>query len=848
MAENLNDWLSLVIPEETVNLIENPSFEVDDLDVIVLMPLWALNETKRRWRAYLPTDTERVPGGQYGAYRLKWTPSGAYPGTASYLEPILSDPEVPLGGSYYTLQLWMEATSPGATAAIYEDSTLIASVTHSGSGLPELLVVSTPAPLSSTTDVGVRIYDTDPAGLDPIYIDGVQLEAKAYPTTYCDGDQEGCRWVGTAYRSRSIRPYHTRTGGRKRTFRELGVHVRNIVGAGMPTVESIYDRYASIPGAEYQGVSVPPRVMTLTCMAISTTADALLALRESFISEVTKSGSRSQPLLLCYGEGAETRWIRVHYEGGLELGEVSRFTEPFVLRFLSPSPYWESTHDLCKEAGNGFMYRVETDAIGPMLRKSNDSGSIGTLTSDVGWQFLNAAGDNITDITASVWAPDGKLYVAGTFSTIGGVAANNIAYWDGYTWYPLGAGVPAGSVLDMDIDVFGNLLIAGSFTNLAGIANADYAARWDINENKWEACFSSPPAGGQANAVYSDPLTGDVFFAGAFANNFAAYNAGGGVAPTYVFGICVDGVPLTIKGHPNGQIYVGGSFSTINGQANSAYFVVIDRVNGITLTGALAAFGAGVAVQKIAIGPDGKVYLGGTFSASVRQYAGGGFLTLGDGIISPGASGIYDMKVAPDGAVWVATAVSGSNTKLNNNSIHKVITVSQGSTAVRYNGVNWSEVDFHHTAGQARTISFNKEGDMLLGMSGINSGFGVLPNHPVEITVQAPTPIRVLIDEGSQQMRIVSNYTTQKDLRFTYLDLDQGVYLDITTEPKRAAVSQGGIRDVSGKLAADSSLGSFHLAPGRNRVAVFGRGAGNPHFIWRERFYSIDSVPSVVPA
>ena len=34
----------------------------------------------------------------------------------------------------------------------------------------------------------------------------------------------------------------------------------------------------------------------------------------------------------------------------------------------------------------------------------------------------------------------GKLYVAGYFSSIGGIKANNIACWDGKSWYALGEG------------------------------------------------------------------------------------------------------------------------------------------------------------------------------------------------------------------------------------------------------------------------------------------------------------------------------------------------------------------------------------------------------------------------
>jgi hypothetical protein len=78
----------------------------------------------------------------------------------------------------------------------------------------------------------------------------------------------------------------------------------------------------------------------------------------------------------------------------------------------------------------------------------------------------------------------GKLYVAGTFNRAGSLEANGIACWDGYGWLPEVPGfAPASdstpyslfSVLESDGRGF---FAAGSFTSVGGV-NATNLARWD---------------------------------------------------------------------------------------------------------------------------------------------------------------------------------------------------------------------------------------------------------------------------------------------------------------------------------------------------------------------------------
>jgi hypothetical protein len=79
---------------------------------------------------------------------------------------------------------------------------------------------------------------------------------------------------------------------------------------------------------------------------------------------------------------------------------------------------------------------------------------------------------------------NGKLYVGGQFDSIGGIAANNIACWDGTTWSSLGKGVAfvntigfMGGVAALTV-YNGNLIVGGGFDSAGGMPD-NLIAKWD---------------------------------------------------------------------------------------------------------------------------------------------------------------------------------------------------------------------------------------------------------------------------------------------------------------------------------------------------------------------------------
>jgi hypothetical protein len=73
-----------------------------------------------------------------------------------------------------------------------------------------------------------------------------------------------------------------------------------------------------------------------------------------------------------------------------------------------------------------------------------------------------------------------NLYLAGYFATAGGITVNNIACWDGTTFYPLSVGTNSGSSGTVyALAVMGSDLFVGGQFSTAGAANMYYITRWN---------------------------------------------------------------------------------------------------------------------------------------------------------------------------------------------------------------------------------------------------------------------------------------------------------------------------------------------------------------------------------
>ncbi|MBL8181613.1 MAG: VCBS repeat-containing protein, partial [Blastocatellia bacterium] len=223
---------------------------------------------------------------------------------------------------------------------------------------------------------------------------------------------------------------------------------------------------------------------------------------------------------------------------------------------------------------------------------------------------------NVSDIEI---LPDGKMFVCGGFTTVGGVARNMLARLNGDgtldTSFPQVAITPIVGVTEMIVQPDGKILIAGGFSAVAGVTRIRLAR---INTNgTLDSSFDAaiPNVGAVAvNRIALQP-DGKIIVPGVF-NNIASVrriDANGTADPTWT--------ALTYNGSidqatvlPDGKVLVNGDFSTIGGVTRR----LIARLNsdGTVDTSFNASVPAeGTVVTLISVAPDGKIYAAGNFSS-----------------------------------------------------------------------------------------------------------------------------------------------------------------------------------------------------------------------------------------
>jgi len=284
----------------------------------------------------------------------------------------------------------------------------------------------------------------------------------------------------------------------------------------------------------------------------------------------------------------------------------------------------------------------------------------------VGGEFTNAAGiltaDYIARWNGSAWsalgsngangalnAPvralavsaSGDLLVGGEFGDVGGdPTGDHIAKWDGSTWSALGSNGAGDGALNWSVEALAvsgsDLYVGGAFDNAAGVATADFVAKWD--GSGWSSLGSNVAGTDGALAGYVDALAvsgSDVYVGGYFENadgipeadwvakwdgvNWSALGSNGasdGALGSRVAALAVSGSDL----------YVGGFFRGAAGIPTAEY---VAKWNGSTWSalgsnvagtgGALASLYSGVTALAVS-GSD--LYVGGYFRDAAGIAAG----------------------------------------------------------------------------------------------------------------------------------------------------------------------------------------------------------------------------------
>lgn len=670
--------------------------------------------------------------------------------------------------------------------------------------------------LTGSNDVRMYVEATESPGaaIFGFYLDGAQLEKKAYPTTYCDGDQPGCRWNLTAHGSISTRDGFTRAGGR---WVDLAGPCRGnddlyftvLGGFGMPPITNNIQSWANAPGSYYQNLKVMDRVVTLSFHAKKKDLrligqpklNRLHELRQQLIDLIKPDKTQGgEAFLFEYDDGERPLYMRFRYEAGLE-GEWdvrNPWVNSFPIRLLAVDPLWVED--------NQNVYNLDFSETIPL---SGTETNAFKRVEGVWDRIKSPAG---TTPNAPVYAialgPKGEVYLAGDFTNIG----NRIVKWDGTTFTELGVGGANGAVNGIAVAPDETVYATGAFTAIGGVA-CTRAAKWNPVTNAWSALSTGLNDVGRAVCVAPND---QVYFGGDFTQ-------AGGVTMNR---ICrwdglqfrtvgeVSGVNASVRAIVNAgdgaTLYMGGDFTApASGAGAYVRLASIDMTTNL-ITG-LA--GANNSIYALAVGKDGTLYFGGSFTKEgtgisdrkrIAYYGGGITHQLGDGFIT---GTVYALSFAPDGTLYIGGdfALSGTTptarlAKWTKNVILPVDLIpSKTGSSLAYSILSHPSGDLYVGLDNVTTASF---------ASGITT-----------VTNSGTTEVQpVIYIQGPGILRYLENLATHKRVYFNLtLQPSEEVFIDF---PKSTIYST--VRgNLYGYVLNGSDFKAFNLIPGDNRIAAF---------------------------
>ncbi len=307
------------------------------------------------------------------------------------------------------------------------------------------------------------------------------------------------------------------------------------------------------------------------------------------------------------------------------------------------------------------------------------------------------------------------LYVGGSFASVDGVPAGNVARWDGAAWSAVGGGTDGG-VGDLVVhdDGLGGgpaLYAAGDFSTAGGVP-AENVARWD--GTAWSPLGTGTLGQVETLAVWDDGGGPDLYAGGTFIAaggvpvgrvarwDGAAWSALGAGAGMNSIVQCLEVFDDGLGGGP--ALHAGGFFSTADGTAVNG----IARWDGAAWSALGAGFGGptiapfDLAVFDDGLGGGAQLYAAGFFTMAggapagrVARWDGAGWSALGSGLNQQA----FALEVFDDGG-GADLYVGGSFSTAGG---------LPASSVARWDGAAWSAVD-DGTDGVVRGLAVHDDG------------------------------------------------------------------------------------------------------------------------------------------
>jgi hypothetical protein len=825
----LDDRIFVIIPVQRINLCTNGSFETNTT-------LWAASGGGSIARSTVQQ--------YHGAYSLQISPSAATADGASY------DTVALVSGTTYAYSAKVRGVAGLAyTIGLYNTAGNVAlsTVTFTASGRWQWVY----GYYTETSSTGRRFsaIKAGHASTANFYLDGVQVEAIAAGetvSTYLDGSQQGLVpnqnppaywWNGTPHGSTSVRSALTRAGGMVIPFKQFGFFLTALIGLGLAPPQNVGTEYARIDGGYDDYTRKPSRQFTVQGNFESLSGNYLtLRQQRGGLSRLLDRDlvAQDQRLILlrdvadeCGNVDSTTCRLIGKYQGGLD-GQTDNHVAS-----VAPITFTQYLGVVLADGESGSSLAVQQSL-------SNANAIVQRSSAGV-WSALGTGmtGGNVLAIAVGI---DGKIYAGGTYTGAGGVGStNHIAVYtpSSNTWAAMGTGSTGNAVYTLSVAPDGAVIAGGDIaTNFGGVATTANLARWTIG-GTWQ---SITPAGTPNGIV-----------------TCSAFDS-------------------------NGNLYVGGTFTTINA-------VAANRIAKMTPAGTWSALSTGSSADVNAIVADkaGNIYAAstGTFGGAVpiiAKWNGTAFSSVGSTLNAAAYSLALDsaFNLYGGGSFTAAGAITlsmiGKTNRVEWQPLSAGITPGGGTPAVfamlyspttnllyvggdsfatasgvtpidnflLWNGAQFLSPDIN-LPGTPRVnalaidsnatvyVGFNTTGTATAAGTTAVTNPGSARSYPT-IVLTGPT-------SGSARLYQIINTTTGRAI-YTSLTMLPGETITMVFTPDNLSFQSTFMGDVSGGIMPGSNTADFFLQPGINNISVLaGDSTVTANIFFRPTYASLDDVP-----
>ncbi len=214
---------------------------------------------------------------------------------------------------------------------------------------------------------------------------------------------------------------------------------------------------------------------------------------------------------------------------------------------------------------------------------------------------------------------DGKILAAGSFNSIGGQTRHRVARLDATTGLADSFDPdPDSAVYAIAVQSDGKILAAGDFTSIGG-QTRNHIARLDAATGKADSFDPNANSNVYAIAVQADgkilvggPFHGNNSIGGKARNYIARLDATTGLADSFDPNATDQVAAIAVQA--DGKILVGGAFMSIGGQTRN-HIARLDPTTGLADSFNPKPGGAVSDVFAIAVQADGKILAGGAFNS-----------------------------------------------------------------------------------------------------------------------------------------------------------------------------------------------------------------------------------------